>query len=320
MKTITRVLIIGSLACVAAIAQSSVVREGCTAAVGTDSYACNYTVSPGAYAQNHPYIFKADVANTGAASINLNSIGVCALKKAAGGVTTDLVDNDIRAGQEVEFMYDGTNCQVVSGLGNAGGGGTAPLGAAFWLFEGLPTSVSTNGFSPGGGANGGMVIEFTAHTPTIHNLNYKVAVAGSAGAGIILGVFAAPATANGALGSPLCVSVASGTNATTTGIHSVVFTSGSAVSGGICTLTVGGGYRMVMSSDTVTLTVATYNFADFNYYNDPTAVGDTTRAGYANSVSTGTGSGMAFATLGASFFTTLPTSSNSYMPVILATN
>jgi hypothetical protein len=37
----------------------------------------------------------------------------------AGGITTDLADNDIRSGQLVELVYDGTNMQMQSTLGNA---------------------------------------------------------------------------------------------------------------------------------------------------------------------------------------------------------
>jgi hypothetical protein len=39
-------------------------------------------------------------------------------KKAVGGVTTDLSDSDIRLGQIVDLVYDGTNMQIQSTLGN----------------------------------------------------------------------------------------------------------------------------------------------------------------------------------------------------------
>jgi hypothetical protein len=84
------------------------------------------------YALYQHFCFKADVANTGVATLNVNGGGAKTIKKAAGGVTTDLADNDIRAGQTVEVMYDGTNFQIQSTLGNAaaGGGGGSEIPAA----------------------------------------------------------------------------------------------------------------------------------------------------------------------------------------------
>lgn len=202
--------------------------------------------------------------------------------------------------------------------GGTGGGTTIPTGASDFLY-GLPTNTATNSLTPAGGANGGMVLPVTMPFNVIKKINFNVAVAGSAGTGIIFGIFAAPAAANGALGSALCVAVASGTDATTTGTKSIAWASGSNVSTGVCTLTAavaGGGYRLAISSDSTTLTLTTYNFALMSFVN----VNDTTRGGYANSVSTGTGSGLAFATLGASFFTTLPSGSNSYFPVLVWEN
>jgi hypothetical protein len=58
-------------------------------------------------------------ANTGAASLDPCGFGAKTIKKVAGGITTDLADNDIRSGQFVELVYDGTNMQMQSTLGNA---------------------------------------------------------------------------------------------------------------------------------------------------------------------------------------------------------
>lgn len=90
----------------------------------TDTYVVTLSPAPTAYATGYHYRFKANTANTGACSINFNSLGAVAIKKAAGGITTDLTDNDIRAGQWVDLVYDGTNMQMQSTLGNASGGGT----------------------------------------------------------------------------------------------------------------------------------------------------------------------------------------------------
>jgi hypothetical protein len=68
------------------------------------------------------YRFKANTANTGAASLNVNSLGAKTIKKVQGGITTDLDTNDIRSGQFVDCVYDGTNMQMQSTLGNTPGG------------------------------------------------------------------------------------------------------------------------------------------------------------------------------------------------------
>lgn len=91
----------------------------CLDAGSTDSYACNLSPAITAYTTGVHYRFKANTINTGAATLNLNAIGAITIKKAAGGITTDLADNDIRAGQWVEVVYDGTNFQMQSTLGNS---------------------------------------------------------------------------------------------------------------------------------------------------------------------------------------------------------
>lgn len=55
--------------------------------------------------------FKANTANTGAATLNVNSIGAKTIKK---NYNEDLNDNDIRANQIVNVIYDGTNFQLIS--------------------------------------------------------------------------------------------------------------------------------------------------------------------------------------------------------------
>jgi hypothetical protein len=89
----------------------------------TDAYAATLSPAPSSYTTGAHYRFKANTANTGAATINFNSLGAKTIVKAAGGITTALADNDIRAGQWVDLVYDGTNMQMQSTLGNAGGGG-----------------------------------------------------------------------------------------------------------------------------------------------------------------------------------------------------
>lgn len=134
MKKLILFLVAGGLA-----AQNPIQRKyTCEDAGVSDAFACSFAVSPGAYATGEVYRFKANTANTDAATANFNTIGAVAIKKVAGGITTDLATNDIRAGQWVEVVYDGTNFQMVSASGNASSGGGGG-GASFGLYSARPT-------------------------------------------------------------------------------------------------------------------------------------------------------------------------------------
>lgn len=87
-----------------------------------DTYTATYSPAITAYVTGVHYRFKANTANTGAATININGVGAKTIVKVAGGITTALADNDIRAGQWVDLVYDGTNMQMQSLLGNAASG------------------------------------------------------------------------------------------------------------------------------------------------------------------------------------------------------
>lgn len=86
-----------------------------------DTYAITLSPVPSAYADltGLPISFKANTANTGAATLNVNSLGAKTIKKSHD---QDLSDNDIEAGQIVTVVYDGTNFQMQSQLANATGG------------------------------------------------------------------------------------------------------------------------------------------------------------------------------------------------------
>lgn len=96
----------------------------CLDAGSTDAYACSLTPALASYVTGQVVYFKAATANTGAATLALNGLAAKTIKKAAGGITTDLATNDIRVGQYVELQYDGTNFQMLSASGNAPAGGT----------------------------------------------------------------------------------------------------------------------------------------------------------------------------------------------------
>ena len=97
--------------------------KSCADAGSTDDYACTLGPAISSYETGGWYWFKANTANTGAATLNFNSLGAKTIKKfTAASPGADLADNDIRAGQWVHVVYDGTNFQMLSAVGNAGGG------------------------------------------------------------------------------------------------------------------------------------------------------------------------------------------------------
>lgn len=100
----------------------------CTPSGGSDTYACTLPGPLSAYGTGVCYGFVADVANTGAASINFTGAGGSALgaktiKKISSGAKADLSNNDIIAGMPVRVCYDGTD-MVGQGLGS---GGSSPV-------------------------------------------------------------------------------------------------------------------------------------------------------------------------------------------------
>lgn len=99
---------------------SGVLNCSAASASGT-AYTCSTTPSftP---ADGDSILFEADVANTGAATLNVNSSSAAPLKKQGGG--TALVANDLLIGQDTLLVYDGTNWQMQGQTGNASAGGS----------------------------------------------------------------------------------------------------------------------------------------------------------------------------------------------------
>jgi hypothetical protein len=73
------------------------------------------------YTTGAHYFFKANFANTGSATVNINGQGAKTIKKYTSVGGANLAADDIRSGALVEVVYDGTDMQIISLLGNAGG-------------------------------------------------------------------------------------------------------------------------------------------------------------------------------------------------------
>lgn len=77
----------------------------------SDAYAITVTPAITAYATGQRFIYKANTANTGTATLAVNGLAAVTIVK---NLNTTLADSDIKAGQIVEVVYDGTNMQLVS--------------------------------------------------------------------------------------------------------------------------------------------------------------------------------------------------------------
>ena len=134
----------------------------CADAGASDTYACSLPAAP-TYSAGFCAEFKANTANTGAATINFNSVGAQTIVKVAGGVTTTLANNDIRAGQVALVCYDGTNFQLQSTLGNAPSG-TGDLLAANNLSDVANAATSVNNLGGASSTGTGGLVRTTSPT------------------------------------------------------------------------------------------------------------------------------------------------------------
>jgi hypothetical protein len=116
----------------------------CQDAGANDTYACSLSPAIASYSTGQVIWFKANTANTGAATINLNSLGAKAIKK---NKDSDLADNDIKAGQWVSAQYDGTNFQLLSPVSNTSGGSATKYYRATLTQEGTNPPVATVTFN-----------------------------------------------------------------------------------------------------------------------------------------------------------------------------
>lgn len=110
-------------------------------ASGTDTYAVTIgTVA--SYTAGDAYVVKFTNANSGASTININTLGAKGLKKS---VSTALASGDILAGQEFIIVYDGTNFQVI---GISSGGTSITVGDTQVLYaDGANTPVGEAAFT-----------------------------------------------------------------------------------------------------------------------------------------------------------------------------
>jgi hypothetical protein len=132
-------------------------------AEASDTYVISMTPTLAAYTTGMEVNFKANTANTGAATLNIDSLGAKTIVKR--GAST-LADNDIKAGQIVTVVYDGTNFQMQSQLGNAPSGSGDMVLADVQVVTGLKTFGTAGGavskFALAGSTSGSTVVDASA--------------------------------------------------------------------------------------------------------------------------------------------------------------
>ena len=84
-------------------------------AQASDTYVITLDPALTAYVTGQQVIFKANTANTGAASININGLGAKTIVKR---VNTTLANSDILAGMFCHIVYDGTNFVLLNPVVN----------------------------------------------------------------------------------------------------------------------------------------------------------------------------------------------------------
>lgn len=81
----------------------------------SDAYTITLSPAPNAYVAGMKFSFKANTANTGAATLNVNGLGAKTIVK---GVSSTLADGDIAANMVSTVIYDGTNFVLQSPIAN----------------------------------------------------------------------------------------------------------------------------------------------------------------------------------------------------------
>jgi hypothetical protein len=81
---------------------------------GDDTYTATVTPSLTTYTAGMVLVVKITIANTAAATLNINSLGAKAIKKYVAGAKVDIETGDIIANQICRFVYDGTDMILIS--------------------------------------------------------------------------------------------------------------------------------------------------------------------------------------------------------------
>lgn len=115
-----------------------------TSTGSSNAYVVTYSPVPSALVTGQHYPFIANFQNTGASTLNVNSLGAKAIKKYGGTV---LASADIVNGAAVDTIYDGTNLQMISQLGNSASGTVTSIATNNGITGGTITASGTIGLA-----------------------------------------------------------------------------------------------------------------------------------------------------------------------------
>jgi len=96
------------------------VTQYCRSTTGNDTYTCSVSPALTTYTRGGCLILDADAANDGAATLDVDTLGVKSILNRAGG---SLSSGDITANKPIGICYDGTQF-IIQGDGGGSGGGT----------------------------------------------------------------------------------------------------------------------------------------------------------------------------------------------------
>ena len=91
----------------------------------SNAYAVTLSPAPTAYSAGLTVRFKANHTTSGAATLNVNGLGAVSVKRLDG--VTDVTAEEIKSGQLLTVVHDGTNFQMQSPPGRAGAGPEAAV-------------------------------------------------------------------------------------------------------------------------------------------------------------------------------------------------
>lgn len=265
----------------------------CRSTTGNDTYTCSLTPSLTAYATGGCVVLNAGTANTGAATLNVDTLGAKSILTRSGGA---LSNGDITADKPITLCYDGTQYII---QGDGGGSATPTLADVWWPFG--PPTGSEIAFNPGA-----TVVKAYSFTPAFNMSFTKIAYQASGTASVAFAIYDFGGTAKVTNATANCANSSGSGNG-----HVCSFA-------GTVTLTAGTTYRFAFSGDTSTgIYVSNGGAIAWNSgSNSGFAFSGTVAIGTAANVSTGSAGTLALpATTGTISANTASISHNAYPAV-----
>jgi hypothetical protein len=162
-----------------------------------DAYVVAVSSNIASYTAGLTVRFKAVNANTGASTVNVNSLGVKSIKRNDGSA---LQAGDISAGQIVEIAYDGTNFQLNASAASASAAAAAASAATATTQAGIATTQAGTATTQAGVATTQAGIATTqagiATAQAVLASTYAAALAGSSASSVLIGLGAKSFTAS----------------------------------------------------------------------------------------------------------------------------